>query len=51
MASDDRAQHEASLLLMRNRFDIAASERILAIWAEHAGSSEPRPVSGMASGR
>ena len=51
VASDDRAQHEASLLLMRNRFDIAASEQILAIWAEPAGSSEPRPVSGMASGR
>ena len=32
VASDDRAQHDASLLLMRHRFDIARSEDVLAIW-------------------
>ncbi len=32
VASDDRAQHDASLLLMRHRFDIATSDEILAIW-------------------
>ena len=34
VASDDRAQHEASLLLMRNRFDIAQSPEILAVWSD-----------------
>jgi nicotinamidase-related amidase len=33
VASDDRRQHDASMLLMRHRFDIAASEDILAAWA------------------
>jgi nicotinamidase-related amidase len=33
VASDDRAQHDASLLLMRHRFDLAPSEAILAVWA------------------
>jgi nicotinamidase-related amidase len=33
VASDDRAQHEASLLLMRHRFDIASSDEVLAVWA------------------
>ena len=32
MASDDRAQHDASMLLMRHRFDIAQSEDVLGIW-------------------
>ena len=32
VASDDRAQHEASLLLMRHRFDIATSEEVLGVW-------------------
>ena len=50
VASDDRQQHEASLLLMRNRFDIAASEQILEIWGERAGV-ESRSTSGMASRR
>ena len=33
VASDDRAQHDASLLLMRHRFDIATAERILGSWS------------------
>jgi nicotinamidase-related amidase len=33
VASDDRQQHDASLLLMRHRFDIASSEQILAEWS------------------
>jgi nicotinamidase-related amidase len=33
VASDDRAQHEASMFLMRHRFDIATSEQILGEWA------------------
>ena len=49
VASDDQAQHEASLLLMRNRFDIAASEQILDIWADRGTASQPRSASGLAS--
>ena len=33
VASDDPAQHDASLLLMRHRFDLATAERILGCWA------------------
>jgi len=33
VASDDRTQHEASLLLMRHRFDLASSDAILGVWA------------------
>jgi ureidoacrylate peracid hydrolase len=33
VASDDRAQHDASMLLMRHRFDMATSEQILGEWA------------------
>ena len=32
VASDDRQQHDASMLLMRHRFDIASSDEILAVW-------------------
>jgi nicotinamidase-related amidase len=34
VASDDREQHDASMLLMRNRFDIAGSEQILREWSK-----------------
>jgi nicotinamidase-related amidase len=37
VASDDPEQHDASLLLMRHRFDIASSKEIGAVWS----SSEP----------
>ena len=33
VASDDREQHDASLVLMRNRFDIASADEILEVWA------------------
>lgn len=33
VASDDREQHDASMLLMRHRFDIASSEEILVQWS------------------
>ncbi|MGI8562369.1 MAG: cysteine hydrolase family protein [Candidatus Dormibacter sp.] len=33
VASDDPAQHDASLLLMRHRFDVVPSEEILDRWA------------------
>lgn len=33
VASDDREQHEASLLLMRHRFDMAAADEIAAVWS------------------
>lgn len=33
VASDDPVQHEASMLLMRHRFDIASSEAIRAVWS------------------
>lgn len=34
VASDDRSQHEASLLLMRHRFDVVQSLEILAEWTQ-----------------
>jgi nicotinamidase-related amidase len=36
VASDDRAQHDASLLLMRHRFDLATSDEILHEWSSAA---------------
>jgi nicotinamidase-related amidase len=33
VASDDREQHDASLLLMRHRFDMATVDEIAAVWA------------------
>jgi nicotinamidase-related amidase len=32
VASDDRAQHDASMLLMRHRFDLASSDELLGVW-------------------
>jgi nicotinamidase-related amidase len=32
VASDDRAQHDASMLLMRNRFDLATAREIGDVW-------------------
>ncbi len=36
VASDDPEQHEASLLLMRHRFDVVPSSAILEVWTEQA---------------
>lgn len=33
VASDDREQHDASLLLMRRRFDLATADDIAGVWA------------------
>jgi nicotinamidase-related amidase len=33
VASDDPEQHEASMLLMRHRFDLAGGDEIAAVWA------------------
>ncbi len=42
VASDDREQHEASLLLMRHRFDLATADEIASVWAavSHPPGSE-----------
>lgn len=34
VASDDRAQHDASLFLMRHRFDVVCSADILRLWTQ-----------------
>ncbi len=39
VASDDREQHDASLLLMRHRFDMAGADEIAAVW--DAASTRP----------
>ena len=40
VASDDRAQHDASMLLMRHRFDLATGTEIQRIWQ----ARKPGPV-------
>jgi nicotinamidase-related amidase len=37
VASDDLVQHEASMLLMRHRFDLASGEAIAAVWSRASG--------------
>ena len=49
VASDDRQQHEASLLLMRHRFDIATADEILGIWSAQEAAAEADLTSGMTS--
>jgi nicotinamidase-related amidase len=44
VASDDRAQHDASMLLMRHRFDMATADQIGAAWYERAGHAEEEPA-------
>jgi nicotinamidase-related amidase len=39
VASDDPDQHDASMLLMRNRFDIANSEQILREWSNKSSAA------------
>ena len=41
VASDDPAQHDAAMLLMRHRFDLARADDIARAWAtprRHSGS-------------
>jgi nicotinamidase-related amidase len=43
VASDDLAQHEASMLLMRNRFDLASGDEIGRVWSDsdtHKGRTD-----------
>ena len=40
VASDDKAQHDASMLLMRHRFDLATAEQIAAEWRRNPGTDE-----------
>lgn len=35
VGSDDKAQHDAAMLLMRHRFDLATSAEISAVWQRH----------------
>jgi nicotinamidase-related amidase len=42
VASDDRAQHDASMLLMHHRFDIAMGDEIGQAWANHSVTSGSR---------
>jgi nicotinamidase-related amidase len=53
VASDDLAQHDASMLLMRHRFDLASSHQIAEVWSQalslrggsdHSDRQEPRLV-------
>jgi nicotinamidase-related amidase len=41
VASDDREQHEASLLLMRHRFDVVTAADILRVWGARAPAAGP----------
>ncbi len=44
VASDDKAQHDASMLLMRHRFDLATGAEIQRIWqARNAGPGKGHP--------
>ena len=40
VGSDDKAQHEASMFLMRHRFDLAGSADIAAVWSRGHGPRE-----------
>ncbi len=39
VASDDREQHEASMLLMRHRFDLATAAQITGVWSARQPNS------------
>jgi nicotinamidase-related amidase len=40
VGSDDKAQHDASMLLMRHRFDLASSAEIAAVWRADPADGE-----------
>ena len=48
VASDDRDQHDASLLLMRHRFDLAHTSEVTAVWH---GGQEGRETTSARTGR
>jgi nicotinamidase-related amidase len=41
VASDDPTQHDASMLLMRHRFDLATATEIAGVWGVPAGGAQP----------
>lgn len=41
VGSDDEQQHDASMLLMRHRFDLADADEIAAVWRSAPGPSRP----------
>lgn len=43
VASDDPAQHDAAMLLMRHRFDLATADQIAGAWAS---TDQPRTATG-----
>jgi hypothetical protein len=45
VASDDPLQHDASLLLMRHRFDVVQSREILEQWSQAAGAGQSKAAS------
>jgi nicotinamidase-related amidase len=45
VASDDPLQHDASLLLMRHRFDVVQSREILEQWSQAAGAGHAKAAS------
>lgn len=49
VASDDREQHDASLLLMRHRFDLADAAEIRALWGAGDGAPVARSEPGVAA--
>ncbi|MCW2594119.1 MAG: hypothetical protein JWP39_7, partial [Jatrophihabitans sp.] len=42
VGSDDKTQHDASMLLMRHRFDLASSAEIAAVWRADPADGEVR---------
>jgi nicotinamidase-related amidase len=40
VGSDDKQQHDASMLLMRHRFDLAKADEISAVWAAREAHGE-----------
>lgn len=46
VASDDQAQHEASMLLMRHRFDLATGEQIARVWQDAAATQRQETQNG-----
>jgi nicotinamidase-related amidase len=40
VGSDDKAQHEASMFLMRHRFDLAGADAIASVWSRGHGPRE-----------
>jgi nicotinamidase-related amidase len=45
VASDDPLQHDASLLLMRHRFDVVQSKEILEQWSQATGAGDAKAAS------